>query len=407
LCAILLNPAFAAMRKISEINGNLTLVLFSDTRRLVALCVLALAGALILLQLWRRERDPLRVFKFLSAYGAAIALLCLLQLVLLRFGFGSEYAIKKYAFGLTSFIFVTSAVLAGWLAWRTGAHVRLAPPLTGIVVTVVAVAILGIAFQYSARRVKLTDTSDIVAIERQLLGVQDGALTPAAAGKANVVVDLRDQPWTINYLFSIALARTPRDLAMERVLVTNKLGALSQYDTILSSRGASRYEFAACERPGSGQILLLDAACVDKFIAARMRCTSVVDFTDRGAILPVMLEGFSWAQPEQRWTDGNRARFSCMATQSSKVARIVLTPYLQGAHQRQHVGIAVNGGTPVRVEFNGDAAPRTVELPLPQVAPGTMLEFVIDTPDAVSPQQLGINADGRRLGVAIRTLAFQ
>lgn len=407
VCAILFNPAFAAMRKISEINGNLTLVFFSDTRRLVALCVLALAGAVVLLQLWRREREQLRVLKFLAAYGAAIALLCLLQLVLLRFGFGSEYAIKKYAFGLTSFVFGVLAVLGGWVIHRAGQNFRLAPPFAGIVATVVAVVVLGVAFEYSARRVKLTDTSDIVAIEHQLLGLQGGALAPAMEGKTNVIVDLKDQPWTINYLFSIAVARTPRDVAMHRVLATNKLGALADYDTIVSSRGASRYEFAACARPGSGQILLLDAACVDKFIQAHMACTPVVDFTEHGAILPVMVTGFSWPQPEQRWTDGGRATFSCMARAESKVAHIVLAPYLQGSHQHQHVSIAVNGGLPVQVDFNGDAAPRIVALPLPQVAPGTMLDFAIETPDAVSPQQLGVNDDGRRLGVAVRTLSFQ
>jgi hypothetical protein len=407
LAAILLNPAFAAMRQIAEINGHLTLVLVSDTGRLVVLCLLALAAACMLLQLWRREREQMRALKFLGAYGAAIALLCLLQLVLLRFGFGSEYAIKKYAFGLTTFVFIVLAVFGGSLVRRFGAGLRVAPAFAGIATTVVAVVTLGIAFDYSARRVKLTDTSDIVAFERQLIGLQQGALKPAVAGTANVIVDLQNQPWTINYLFSIAVARTPRDMAMQRVLATNKLGPLSQYDTILGSRGASRYEFSGCQRPGSGTILLLDAACVDRFIQARLACTSVVDFTEHGAVLPVMVEGFSWPQPEQRWTDGNRARFSCMADTHRKTARIVLAPYLQGAHQRQHVGIAVNGGSPVQVEFNGDTAPRTVELPLPLVAPGTMLEFVIDTPDAISPQQLGVNSDGRRLGVAVRTISFQ
>lgn len=406
LLAVLMNPSFAAMRKIAEINGNLTLVLFSSTARLVMLCLLSLGGAALLLQRWHREREQLHALKFLGAYGAAVALLCLLQLVLLRFGFGSEYAIKKYAFGLMSFAFITVAVLAGILLRRSSARIDQAPTWTSIVATIIVIMTFGIAVEFSARRVKLTDTSDIVEIEQQLIAVQAGAMAPAADGKANVVVDLKNQPWTINYLFSIALARTPRDLAMHHVLETNKLGDLRQYDTILSSRDASRYAFAGCARPGSGQILLLDAACVDKFIRERMGCTPVVDFTEHGSLLPIMLEGFSWAQAKQRWTDGTRARFSCMAKDANKVARLILSPYLQGTHQRQRVAIAVNGGAPLQIDFNGDATPRTVELPLPQLAPGSMLEFVIETPDAISPQQLGVNNDSRRLGVGLSTLSF-
>jgi hypothetical protein len=33
--------------------------------------------------------------------------------------------------------------------------------------------------------------------------------------------------------------------------------------------------------------------------------------------------------------------------------------------------------------------------------------FTIDMPDAVSPQQLGIGDDGRRLGFTVRSLSFK
>ncbi|MGX4643841.1 hypothetical protein [Massilia sp. SYSU DXS3249] len=407
LAAVLLNPAFAAMRKISEINGNLSLVLLPGKSALVVLCLAAIAAAGLLLWQWYRERDAVRALKFLGGYGLTIALLCLVQLVLLRFGFGSEYAVKKYAFGMTSFLFVAIAVFGGRLAHGLPRGGQQPAPWNGIAMTLVPVAALAVSFTTCARWAKLTDTSDIVAIERQLAGVQAGPLAPAADGKVNVVVDLRNQPWTINYLFSIALARTPRDLAMQHVLGTNDLGALDQYDTILSSRGASRYEFAGCTRPGSGQILLLDAACVAKVIDAGRACKRVTDFSERGGLVPTMLSGFSWPATEGRWTDGTKATFSCVAGERFNSARLVLAPYLQGTHQRQRVAIAVNGGAPVRHVFDGDAATRTLELALPPIEPGAALEFVIETPDAVSPQQLGINSDGRRLGVSVRTLSFE
>lgn len=407
LLAVVLNPSFAAMRKISEINGNLTLVLFSGKPALVLLCLAALAAALLLLALWNRDRNGLRALKFLAAYGASIAGLCLLQLALLQLNYGSDYAVKKYAFGLSSFLVVTLAIVPAWLLARAAGARALPPPVASVATTLAALALLGVAFTWCARWAKLNDNSDVVAIERQLLTVQRGALLPATDGKADVVVDLKDQSWTINYLFSIALAHTPRELAMRRVLETNDLGALDQYHTILSSRGASRYGFSGCERAGSGPLLMLDAACVAKAVEEARICKRVVDFSERGKLAPFMLSGFSWPQPEQRWTDGPTSTFTCVLPERFTSATISLSPFLHASHQRQRLAFSVNGGTPVRVEFTGEAAPRQLTLPLPDAAPGATLVFTLETPDAKSPQELGINGDWRRLGVGVTTLRFE
>lgn len=407
LAAVLLNPSFAAMRKISEINGNLTLVLFPGKPALVLLCLAVLGTALLLLWMWNSDRAGLRALRFLAPYGASIALLCLLQLILLQFHFGSEYAVKKYAFGLSSFLFLSVAILLGWLLERLMGQRQVPRPFAGVATTLVALAVLATAFTYCARWVKLNDNSDAVAIERQLLAVKRSTLLPVPDGKVDVALDLKNQPWTMNYLFSIALAHTPRELAMRRVLEANELGDLGQYHTILSSRGFSRYAFAGCERPGSGPILMLDGACVAKAVAEGRLCKRVVDFSERGNIMPSLLSGFSWPQPDRRWTDGPKSTFSCVLGERFTAATISLSPFLHASHPRQRVAFSVNGGAPVRVEFEGKGAPRQLTLTLPDAAPGATLVFTLETPDAKSPQELGINSDWRRLGVGVTTLRFE
>jgi len=403
LAAVLFNPAFAAMRKISEINGTLNLVLLSSKPALVLLCLAVLGAALFLLWMWQRDRIGARTLAFLAAYGGSIALLCLLQLVLLQFGLGSDYAVKKYAFGLSSFLFISVAIVLGRLL---AARAAAAAPLPGLAPGLVALVALAVAFTHCTRWVKQNDNSDAVAIERQLLAMQNSRLGTPPAGKANVVVDLKDQSWTTNYLFSIALARTPRQLAMDHVLHSNELGALDQYHTIISTRNASRYGFTDCDRAGSGPLVMLDAACVAKTIEAGKQCKRVVDFSERGKIVPFMLSGFSWPEPDKRWTEAATARFSCVPAERFTTATLTLSPFLGGRHQHQRLAVSVNGGAPVRVDFQDSAELREVKLPLPQVAAGTPLVFTFELPDAASPKELGLSGDARRLGVALRSLSF-
>lgn len=407
VASVVLNPTFAAMRLIAENNGGLDLGLFSSKWALVILCLTTIGAAGGLLRVWWRDERQ-HTAKFLALYGGGIAMLCLLQILLLQFHVGSEYAVKKYVFGINSFLFVCVARALGiaasdWLEKWTRVP---SDSVSGIVPTLALAVAMWATFTYAPHWEKLLDTSDVVAFEQRLLNLRDSTLTPPAAGKNNIVIDLNGQPPTINYMFALAITKTPRDAALDLIL-GNKLGAMEKYDTIVSSRGESRYDGRGCERTSSGPLVTFDAACLHKAIADNNVCKGTFDFSVKGGLAPAMLAGFSAPEQASRWTDAPVAKFTCRAGVGYHVAKIFVTPFVTAQHQRQRIAFSVNGGTPVSYEFKHPAEGRFLELPLENVAPGQTMTFSLDMPDAVSPQALGLSADGRMLGMAVRTLSFE
>lgn len=405
--SVVFSPAFTAMRQISENNGRLVLQHLDGPYGLLLLCLAGLAIALVLLFCWLRGADRHPVFKFMALYGGAVSALCLLQSFLLRFHLGSEYAVKKYAFGISSFVLVAIALLAGVLAgrmWKAATKDLAIPaPLSAAAVA----AALSISFLYCAPVLKLGDASDIAALERQLLTLRDTTLLPPVEGKTDMVIDLGRQSDVVNYMFAIGIIHTPRAIAGPDLLLGYKLGPFEQYRTIISSRDGSRYSGRNCATSDAGPLLTIDAACLKKAVIEASVCKQTLDFAARGDLESSMLTGFSVAEQSGRWTDSHKATVTCTVQKPFSKATLVAAPFLAGGHPRQRVLFSVNGGQPVQHEFTAPSNGTPITLPLPPLKPGEQMKFTIDLPDAVSPQQLGIGADGRRLGVTVLTLSFE
>lgn len=408
VASVVLHPAFKVMRGISDNNGELLLTGLPTYGALALLCLVCIAVSLLLLRTWRRDPAQHPVYRYLALYGCGIALLCLLQIVLWRAGMGSEYAARKYAFGLSSFLLVSAAYYAGaaFGAW-SGSSVRLrgyaAHPA---VASVVLVAAMSLAFSYAARWNKVLDTSDVVAVERQLLMLRETAVTPPPAGKQNIVTDVHGLSNELNYMFAIAIMHTPRDTA-SGILVGRLPRPLSQFDTIITSRKSSRYDRPGCARNPSGPLVLAEGECVEKRFSEASVCKEAIDFSNNGLLDPGMLAGFSGAEAWSRWTEARQARFTCLSVGAPRVATLYFTPFLARPDQRQRVSFSVNGGKPVIREFHHPSAAEALELPLPEVASGTPLVFALDLPDAISPDALGVNPDRRQLGIAVTKVTFK
>lgn len=412
---VVLHPAFAVMRGISENNGSLGLIGFPGTASIVALCVASLIASLCLLRAWWRDELRLPVRKYLAVYGAALAALCLLQIVLVQLHIGSEYAVKKYVFGLLSFVVVAFAVLTGPLLVRASSMARLSRSQPSVLdalassntlACVVMAAAAAITVFNAAAWSKVFDVSDAVALERQLVVLQDSALAAPSAGRSNVVVDLPNQPAAIGYMFSIGILHVPRGIAIRDNFGEQRLGPATEYASVITGRGQGRYgNLSSCART-SGPLVALDPVCLQQAVASASVCKGTFDFTTAGKVDASMLTGFSGAEATFRWTDGHRSTVTCQIDQPMHMAQLTIAPFLSPGHQRQRATISVNGGTPVMVDFNGTGERKVVDLPLPETAQGSKLVFTIDMPDAISPQVLGLGADGRQLGLAVQTLVF-
>jgi hypothetical protein len=110
-------------------------------------------------------------------------------------------------------------------------------------------------------------TADIVSAEGQLIDVHKAGLLPAT-GKPPLVVDIAGVPDMVGYMFSIGVARTPREVALEAYVGGEQLAPLAQpskYGVILSSRGHSRFAAAGrCAVPPSGTIIVFEGKCVEE-----------------------------------------------------------------------------------------------------------------------------------------------
>jgi hypothetical protein len=408
VAGVVLNPAFAAMRQIAENDGALKLAFLSGPTAICVLCLIALLISGLLLRSWWCGGRTDVACKYLALYGAGMALLCLLQLSLLPFHFGSDYAVKKYAFGISSFILVSIARAAGiaMAAQLDNALDGARLPGGFIVPTLAMVLALTVSFNYAAPWTKRLDNATIVKLERQILAMRDSTLPPAPAGKYDVIIDMAGQGSVVNYMFSIALAHIPRPVAGLALVDNNKLGDMDLYGSIISSRGFSRYSGRGCERQAFGPLVAFDPVCLKESLARSSMCNGLVDFSSKGQIDVNQLTGFSEAEPESRWTESPMATFRCNAAGATR-AKMFVTPFLQGPQKSQRLILSVNDGPPVETVFSMPADGRSVELPLPALAPGTPMLFKLSMPDARTPKQLGIGDDGRALGMSVKSLSFE
>ena len=113
---VVLNPDFAVMKDIATNNGGLALPYFQKVGRFgwLAAFVMAFSSALIFVWWKTEDRDKwdYMPIKYIGLYGVSVGLLCILQFVALRFGLGSEYAVKKYVFGIETILLLEIVIFA-------------------------------------------------------------------------------------------------------------------------------------------------------------------------------------------------------------------------------------------------------------------------------------------------------
>jgi hypothetical protein len=109
------------------------------------------------------------------------------------------------------------------------------------------------------------------------------------------------------------------------------------------------------------------------------------------------------------WTVATHASLRCPVpvTRSGRLRTIEVdaTAFLDKVPS-QRVSLSINGQPPVNYLFEAGkpSSLMVIDLP-PQVGPEVQIDFTL--PDATSPQQLGLSADARQLGISIKTIEFK
>ena len=407
---ILADPSFAAMTRIANNNGSLWLALISTMNELALLCVIVLIGSVAVLYRWvmlngDAERTKMAVMKYVGLYGISVAGLCLLQIGLLKLGHGSEYAAKKYVFGLNTVVLLEVALLPNLLIkLNRGVAQKDLPSLCRSLLPfgVIVASLLCIV-----PPVRTLDVARVVLLEKQIGAMRDTVI-PQAPGKYNYAVNLGASP-AADFLISVGVLNAPIDLSYPPFAHERRsFSELSTVGTIVTSEHHRPYDIEACRRfVSTSGLVLVDGSCLGRTLTTYELCQGTIDFSDW--ISPKSVQGFSEAEPHGRWTDATHAIFQCTVPQEKQqqptAVKIVSHGFVTGNHS-QRAFISINGGPPMEYRYEAGQAEKIIELPLPHDLTGE-LQISFSLPDAVSPQSLGMSSDPRNLGIGVRSIEFK
>lgn len=406
---VFLHPSFKAMRGISENNGALWLHNISYPYGLILLCLGVFSTSLALLFSWTHDvrRAENSALKYIAFYGGATASLCLLQFLLTKFGYGSDYAAKKYAFGLTTALFLNISILLSILISRLY-PTEIFDKINGLRCYVL-LGSLCMLFAYSIPTTKILDTSDVVSIERKLVELSNTTIPTPASGRNNAVIGLENMPNTINYMFSIAIMKTARNIAIPDILMKNAPSTPSNYSYIVSSYGNRKFGAADCNTLSKTELSIITSDCLKMRYSKASDCRSGFDFSAGSGVPVSLLQGFAAPENHGRWTKGKLATFSCtnLGAPLSKI-KLNITPFIAGTLKSQKITISVNGApsTPFELSSARDSK-NPITIDIPEGVESKKYSLLFEIPSATSPKSLGLSEDKRELGFSLRSIVFE
>jgi hypothetical protein len=414
-CAVIvLDPAFGAMRKLSKNNGMLSLQLIPNTLVLAVVAASVIALSLSLAWRWLKIRKASLqpswlAYKYFACLGISVGALCLLQITLLKWGLGSEYACRKYAFALQTLALIELGLLAStFLARRniSGESLDSAgvlAPISYFSPVLVAVAGLWLGSMPSSK-VGAQDTAHLVALERTIAAASLTELEPSA-GKSDYVVGIAGIPLIDDYLFSIGIFKTPRAPALNVAKFSTGEGLKDpqRIGSILTSRGNQALDIAACRRHTlANDLVILDGACVmEKSRSAQ--CEGTYDFSASGYLPSGMADGFSGPEPTGRWSAGPKGSVTC----TFRPGAVRPGQVLIYAHGRVSVGpqrmlVSVNGGTHQSFTYTAQNQVSPISLDISK-AQGEKLTLEFEFPD----EQPASPRDPRLISVFFHKIEFK
>ena len=389
-CAVIvLDPAFAAMRRLSANNGGLGLHLIPNLPALALLAVVALLLSLALAWRWLGKYSPplgrhLLAYKYFACLGAATAILCLLQMLLLKWGLGSNYACRKYAFALQTVIVIDVALLICAFATRHAAPGAAASRrgFQSVLASLGPVFVLGLSLVLGfapPSRAQGGDVGRLVSVERTVTAIHTAG-REATAARRDYVVGITGLPWTDDYLFSIGLLKAPSNGVTRDFILGKPIQHPEQIGRIVTSIDRKPWDVAGCrDHVYADGLVVLDGACVMAHIS---NCGAGFDFSQAGNLSPTVAEGFNGPELTGRWSQGHRSSITCTLTPGVPRPTQVLIQaqgHLSAGPQRMLVSI--NGGPDQTFEYSRQTPQPVIRLDISKLQ-GAQLRLEFKYPDA-------------------------
>lgn len=406
--ALYLHPSMAVMSSLSNNDGGITGPIRSMSV-LLAYSMVHLVGSACVLVAWfcltpRQTRRQWLGLKYIGLYGLAAAGLCLMQLLALKLGHGSEYAAKKYVFALNTTALLEMVMLLAWVVYRRTPDEPQGPSpnLAQGLACVLAPALLLVSLYCVTPAQSRIQTASLVKLEQQLLLRRDLYL-PSRPGKYDYLHGINNLHPIMTYMMSIGVLKAPRLTTQLVAPGSWKWGAVG---TLITSENGEFDQNPACRRtaPSSG-LVMLDGACLDQHPPSRR----IIDFSVFHAPTPCVMQGWSDAEDFGTWTSDAKANLRCPMPKGLPDAQRIVVIDAVGFLTKvpaQRLFISIAGQPPINYRFDSAHPGHLIQLKLPPDA-SQEIQINFSLPDAKSPYDLGLSEDRRKLGLYIRTLEFK
>ena len=397
------NPDFLAMYRLSSNDGLMLLNYIHSVRGMAMLAIGVALLSLGLIALWWRKQKVADTYeglllKYFGALGLAISGLCVIQIALFAgLSKGSEYACFKYATALQSMLVLNLILLIAQLgkdrSQSNGSGAGVFAPS--------ALALLACVCIFSNKNFVLTE--NIISAEREARAFARSVGQPAP-GTHDFAIGIAEIGSFGNYLVSRFSLGTPSLGDAYDILLGSYPKDATRINRILASGGSDPWDIAKCRRGVAGAMVVVDAACAyGEF--TMLKCTDTIEFTSRGAFDKAG-SGFTAPDSNGRWSEGMQATLICdRVDRTTRVAYLDTAGLVSDTHP-QHMTVWVNDKNPQTIEYSTKSPARTVELALP-ADNSSQLTFRFEFPDAISPAELGMNGDQRKLAVFMYRMRFE
>lgn len=396
------NPAFQSMRLIADNDGSMDLgnARYPSSMILISIAVIFLSLVLLRLFYSYKRAHGVLVLKYLAVYGFAAASLCLLQYCLYHyFEIGSNYAVKKYYLVIDSILIIQLSILLSFYISRikiinTVLNFICNHKRSGYALISIAVLPLLILLPLFHGKYVYDYASNIVKYENDIRHLVKLSDYPA---DKMIVKGLNKN--TLEYMFSTAIMRVPREIALPESLLKNNVNyALFQRVIDIGDMKNSQ-----CAISHYGSATLLDTKCLSLQVN---KCNQLFDFSDNKLIMTsVLRNGFGDGENTGRWTNNTNATFECN-NDAKDIKEIVINfrPFITEKVEKQRLKVFINGKNKGEFVYN-DPSDASIILPIAEVSQSPILKVSFEIPDAKSPKELGLNPDDdRKLGFFFKNI---
>lgn len=382
---------------ISKHNGEL--------KTLFTVPTLAFWGfVLILISSWLafyHHKFNISALNWISSLGIAIGILVVLQFFAFKLGFGSEYAVKKYVFGMFSLLSLNTITLISIFFSKNSYLSAYLFPKSNWQLYPAIVLFFSTTLFCLTNRPPVASTSSIKYLENTITTI-NASFIEKTKNKNLLVSGIQNSNVIIDYMFTMKLGSN-RDFAINHAINNISIIDYSMVSGIITSLNSSLYLPKCAMAFPSGSLRVINPNCISSEENNIRSCSGIKSFGYPAYTSQLTLRGFSHAEREWTWSNGNHATFSCFPVNKFQYIKICGFAYLPKGVPQQRIIISIGDSTH---NFNVSSSNSCFKLPI--------LGLLLDRPfnvnftflDSISPRDANESGDIRQLAFALKSIEF-